>query len=293
MEHVSGVTQITASEGHALASQLHLTQFDASTPSGLNRLARLATIYHQNPDIVNTHLDDQTRGLYFQVLHDHVHAFALSMDDLAQPSKAAPFRIHTFGAPSYRLPIRSSPTHTQHMREKFKELKRVGLVRSQSTPWASPCFCVPKPRSTKLRIVIDFRPLNLQTIRDSHPIPHARDIIQKLRACKVYMKLDLKSGFWQLPMHNDSVPMTGVCTVEDLLVWLRLPFGVRNGPPAFQRAILEALASHDLLDQVGCFIDDLATGGADHVHSADRVRALFKMMEDWHLLAGADKVFLG
>ncbi len=121
----------------------------------------------------------------------------------------------------------------QHMREEFQELKRVGLVRSEATPWASPCFCVPKPRSDKLRIVIDFRPLNLQTIRDSHPIPHARDVIQKLRRCKVYLKLDLKSGFWQLPMDPSSIPLTGVCTLEDLLVWLRLPFGVRNGPPAF------------------------------------------------------------
>ncbi len=121
----------------------------------------------------------------------------------------------------------------QHMREEFQELKRVGLVRSEATPWASPCFCVPKPRSDKLHIVIEFHPLNLQTIRDSHPIPHARDVIQKLGNCKVYLKLDLKSGFWQLPMDPSSIPLTGVCTLEDLLVWLRLPVGVRNGPPAF------------------------------------------------------------
>jgi hypothetical protein len=94
-------------------------------------------------------------------------------------------------------------------------------------------------------------------------------------------------------MSEDSIPLTGVCTLEDLIAWLRLPFGVRNGPPAFQRAILEALAAHGLLDIIGCFIDDLATGGEDHEEGAHRARALFAMMEDWRLLAGADKVFLG
>ncbi len=94
-------------------------------------------------------------------------------------------------------------------------------------------------------------------------------------------------------MDPSSIPLTGVCTLEDLLVWLRLPFGVRNGPPAFQRAILEALASHGLLDLVGCFIDDLATGGEDHEQAAHRAKQLFSMMEEWQLLAGADKVFLG
>ena len=196
MEHVSGVLQPTPGECKQLAQQLHLTKFDTTTPQGLQRLARLATIYQQNPAIVNTELDAKTRGMYFQVIHDHVHAFALSLDDLKQPCKAQPFKINTFGAPCYRPPIRCSPTHMQHMRAEFEELKRVGLVCSEATPWASPCFCVPKPRSDKLRIVIDFRPLNLQTIRDSHPIPHARDVIQKLRKCKVYLKLDLKSGFW-------------------------------------------------------------------------------------------------
>jgi hypothetical protein len=196
MEHVAGVPAMSVAECKQLAARLHLTKFDASTPQGLARLARLATIYQQNPEVVNSTLDAKTRGLYFQVVHDHVHAFALTMDDLKLPCKAKPFKINTFGAPCYRAPIRCSPTHMAHMREEFTELKRVGLVRSESTPWASPCFCVPKPRSTKLRIVIDFRPLNLQTVRDSHPIPHARDVIQKLRKCKVYMKLDLKSGFW-------------------------------------------------------------------------------------------------
>ena len=79
-----------------------------------------------------------------------------------------------------------------------------------------------------------------------------------------WSKLDLKSGFWQVPLAPASIPYTGVCTPDDLFVWERLPFGVRNGPPAFQRNMGEAIQAAGLGDILGCFIDDLATGGMDH-----------------------------
>lgn len=175
--------------------------------------------------------------MYYQVIHDHVGAFALSLDDLREPSRAPPFKIHTFGAPAHRPPIRCAPTHATFMRDEFKELKRVGLIRSDETPWAAACFCVPKPNSLKFRVVIDYRLLNMITIRDSHPLPHARDIIMKLRLFLFFLKMDLKSGFHQQSLNPDSQPKSGVCTQDDLVVWSRLPFGVRNGPPAFQRGM--------------------------------------------------------
>lgn len=108
-----------------------------------------------------------------------------------------------------------------------------------------------------------------------------------------WCKLDLKSGFWQVPLHPNSIPYTGVCTPEELFVWKRLPFGVRNGPPHFQRTMNEAIAGAGLQEHLGCFIDDLATGGFSHAEAAARAAAMFAMLATRHLLAGADKVFLG
>jgi hypothetical protein len=65
MEHVSGVPPLSEDDCQALATRLHLTSYDVSTPQGRERLARLAVICQQNPDIVNQALDPKTRGLYF------------------------------------------------------------------------------------------------------------------------------------------------------------------------------------------------------------------------------------
>jgi hypothetical protein len=54
---------------------------------------------------------------------------------------------------------------------------------------------------------------------------------------------------------------TGVCTGDTLFTWDRMPFGVRNGPPCFQRGITQGILAHCLGEIVGAFIDDLATGG--------------------------------
>ena len=76
-------------------------------------------------------------------------------------------------------------------------------------------------------------------------------------------------------------------------MWLRLPFGVRNGPPAFQRAITQAIHEHGLGAVVAAFIDDLVTGGQGHQQSTANCKHMFAMLEGANFKAGASKVFLG
>ena len=201
----------------------------------------MANILEANPSIVNLALGEADKAPYYQVIHDHVGAFGLDMGDLAKPAHTPPFEIHTFGPASHKPPIRLSPPHAKVMNDQLTELLTNKLVVKGPTPWASPAFLTPKPRSEKLRTVIDFRQLNLQTRRDSHPLPHTRDVILKVAGRPTYCKLDLMSGFWQMAVDPDSQPKTGVCTPDTLFYWTRLPFGVRNGPAAFQRAIQDTL----------------------------------------------------
>jgi hypothetical protein len=149
-----------------------------------------------NPAIVNTSLTLADRAPYFQVLHDNIEVFALGLEDISTPANIPPFKIRTFGPPRYKPPIRCSPNHAKEIRKQVKELTDHKLITHEETAWASPCFLVPKPNSDKLRMVIDYRLLNMQTVRDSHPLPHLRDVLLKVAQFAIYCKADLISGFW-------------------------------------------------------------------------------------------------
>jgi len=94
-------------------------------------------------------------------------------------------------------------------------------------------------------------------------------------------------------VHPDSVEKLGCNTEEDLIVWLVLPFGPRNGPPHFQAVINKAIAEDDLHNDVAAFIDDLATGGLSHREAAQKTKSMLMMLGKRGLKAGANKIHMG
>ena len=196
MDHLTDAPPpLSTSAGLALAAKLHVAP-TPTAPADFHCLAKLAKVLEANPHLVNPELPTKDATAYYQTVYDHLGAFALTLEDLQEPARVTPFQINTFGPPASRPPIRTPPAHAAFITKEISELKKVGLVVSQPTPWAAPCFAVPKPRSEKLRLVTDYRPLNAQTVRDSHPIPHVKDVLAKVGQWTHWVKLDLKSGFW-------------------------------------------------------------------------------------------------
>jgi len=89
------------------------------------------------------------------------------------------------------------------------------------------------------------------------------------------------------------VEKLGCNTEEDLIVWLVLPFGPRNGPPHFQAVINKAIAEDGLHNDIGAFIDDLATGGSTHQEAAQKTKKMLQMLGKRGLKAGANKIHMG
>ena len=72
----------------------------------------------------------------------------------------------------------------------------------------------------------------------------------------MFTRLDLRSGYWQLKVHEADVPKTAFCTRQGLFEWLVMPFGLTNAPATFQRAMQTMFRSE--LDQfVVIYLDDI------------------------------------
>ncbi len=131
-------------------------------------------------------------------------------------------------------------------REAFKTLLtqhlEAGRLRESSSPYASPCFLVPKADPTALpRWVNDYRVLNENTIPDVHPLPSIQEILSDCARGKIWGKLDMTNSFFQTRVHPDHVKYTAITTPFGLYEWTVMPQGCRNAPSTHQCRMYQAL----------------------------------------------------
>jgi hypothetical protein len=110
------------------------------------------------------------------------------------------------------------------------------VIEPAMCEWASPFVLVPKPKGA-LRFCVDYRKLNMITVPDTYPLPRMDECIDSLGDANVFTTLDCNSGYWQIPVHPEDRDKTTFTSHYGIYRFLRLPFGLRNAPVTFQRAI--------------------------------------------------------
>ena len=81
-------------------------------------------------------------------------------------------------------------------------------------PWGAPVLFVRKNDGT-LRLCIDYRGLNQVTIKNTYPLPHIEELFDQLRGARVFSKLDLRQGYYQVKIKEEDIPKTAFNTRYD------------------------------------------------------------------------------
>lgn len=182
----------------------------------------------------------------------------------------------TDNIPIYTKSYRYPPIHKQEVEKQMKSMMEQGIIRPSNSPWSSPLWIVPKKLDAsgrkKWRIVIDYRKLNEKTIDDKYPLPNITDIFDKLGKCNYFTTLDLASGFHQIEMTQEDIEKTAFSTDKGHYEYVRMPFGLKNAPATFQRAMDNVLRG--LQDICMVYLDDViifSTSLQEHVQSLRKV----------------------
>ena len=156
---------------------------------------------------------------------------------------------------------RIPPPQLDEVREHLKLMLDAGVIRPSNSPWCNAVVLVRK-KDRSLRFCIDFRKLNSLTVKDSHPLPRICETLESLTEAAHYSTFDMNSGFWQVPMDEESKQYTAF-TLGSMGLYKceSMPFGLCNAPPTFQRLMQNCLGELNLtycliyLDDVIVFSD--------------------------------------
>lgn len=138
-------------------------------------------------------------------------------------------------------PYRMSHGERSMVRDMVQEMLDAGIVQESSSPYASPIVLVKKKTGDR-RLCVDYRALNKRTKKDHYPLPLIDDQLDRLAGNKLFISLDLASGYYQIPIEKGSQDKTAFITPDGLYQFTRMPFGLVNAPSVFQRTINKILS---------------------------------------------------
>lgn len=157
-------------------------------------------------------------------------------------------------------PIATKPRHLAYgerlqLKQIIQEQLQTGIIRPSESAYASPIVLV-KKRNGDTRLCVDFREINKRVFRNNYPLPRIQDQIDALAKAVYFCTLDMKSGFHQLEVEEDSKHITAFVTPDGLYEYNQMPFGFVNSPSCYQNAIDKALGP--LKDDIAfVYVDDV------------------------------------
>ena len=191
-----------------------------------------------------------------ELFKDYGRIFALEKNDLGHTTKVKhKIRLNDY-TPFKERYRRVSPHLYEEIKKPLKEMVEIGAIRKSNSPWASAVVLVRK-KDGSLRFCIDLRHLNNRMIKDAYSLPRIEETLDCLNGAKMFTSLDLKSGYWQVEMEEESKPLTAF--MVGLLGFFeceRIPFGLTNAPATFQR-LMESCLGDLHLNWCIIYLDDI------------------------------------
>jgi hypothetical protein len=202
-------------------------------------------------------LTEDERMRLTKLLANNSDLFALTLKDLPGTNMQH-FNIDTGDArPIRQRPYRPNPTARTEIAKQTQEMLDAGVIIPSNSPWGSPCVLVKKKDGT-MRFCIDYRKLNKVTKPLHYPLPLLADVYDTLsqNRAKYFSAMDLKSGYFQVPMDPPSQPKTAFVVQDGAYEFKTMPFGCTGAPAIFQLLMANVFRGMNFKN-VMVYIDDI------------------------------------
>jgi hypothetical protein len=158
-------------------------------------------------------------------------------------------------APMAKAPYKMSPVELKELKIQLQALLNKGYMRPRTSPWGCSSLFVEK-KDKELRLCVDYRPLNVVTIKYKYPLPHIDILFDQLAGAQVFSKIDLRYGYHQIKIHAEDIPKTTFTTRYGFFEYLVMSFGLMNALAHFMY-LMNFIFMPEVDKFVVVFIDDI------------------------------------
>ena len=171
------------------------------------------------------------------------------------------------------------------MNAEFAALKRDGIIQWSSSPWTSPLHMVKKPDGS-WRCCGTYCRLNNVTVPNTYPLPDMMGFSSRVAGCSIFSKIDMRKGYYQIPMHPADILKTAIITLFGLFEFLRLTSGLRNAGSTFQWLMDRVLAG---LSFAFVYLDDIIIASPSMKQHLRYVEEVFRRLQAVRLVTSFEK----
>ncbi len=163
--------------------------------------------------------------------------------------------------PNSKIPIvrpeyRKSGPELDWLHKSIQEALASGQIRPSRSPFAARVILVKKPNSNEFRVCIDYRDLNLITVKNNYGLPRQDELFDRVCNAQWFSKIDLRTGYYQIQVTEKDRHKTAFKTRYGHYEYNVMPMGLCNAPATFMRLMHEVF--DDMLDQfVVIYLDDI------------------------------------
>lgn len=222
-------------------------------------------------------LDDRQQRQLKQLLLDFKDSFAWGEDEVGQ-THLVQHEIDTGDARPIKIRPRRIPLARREAADTaIVDMLRADFIEPSDSPWSAPVVMVPK-KGGKLRFCVDYRGLNSVTTKDSYPLPRIDESLDHVRGSSWFSSLDLRSGYWQVPLSPGAREKTAFSTDRGHWQFKVLCFGLCNAPATFERLMDRVLAGVPR-DECVVYLDDILVHGTSFEGALGAIRRVLERGE--------------
>lgn len=243
-------------------------------------LSAMAPLDRDEIKVGNNVRNEDVDKLY-HLLQSYRDCFAMNLNEIGLAKDVEMTIDLNDDKPVVYRPYRLSYAEREQVRVIIEELLQNDIIQESDSEFASPILMV-KKKTGEQRLCVDYRALNNKTRKDCFPLPLIEDQLNNLSGNRFFTSLDLASGYYQVPMAQESRRYTGFVTPDGHFEFKRMPFGLANAPAVFQRLINKMLGSKRF-DTALAYLDDILVPSENIQQGFQRLEEVLRLLREYGL----------